>query len=211
MDPSEEPEVLAAALEALPNWFVFGVPLIGLGLLLVLSIGVLGLWTLLNHVRRIEQLSQRLDLLENLLVSLKSLAAEGKQLDVRRIEHVLLEIRDGQKRLDETLISTREAARSQGFEGLPMQQSGGGLSDRVVNRLVALGYERIQLLTPLAEIESLERAAPREAGSGAEQRSAEGEIFVEARRHGAICKGRIQVRDGQLSEVQLQPTYGAFP
>ncbi len=197
MDPSDEPAMLSAAFDALPNWFVFGVPLIGLGLMLVLAIGVVWLWTLIQHARRIEVYAARLQALESVAAALKGLGSGGKELDLRRIEHVLIEIRDGQKRLDDELLATLQSERARGLEAFPAQGVSVGLGDRVVNRLVALGYERVQLLTPASEVAAFAQG--------------DGEIVVEARRYGALCKGRVHVRDGLLADVQLQPTYGAFP
>ena len=39
----------------------------------------------------------------------------------------------------------------------------------------------------------------------------DGEVLVEARRDGASCKGRVSVRGGVLSDVQIQAAYSAFP
>ena len=71
------------------------------------------------------------------------------------------------------------------------------LGERIVNRLMALGYERIELVTPHAELEAI-------AGGG-------GEVLVEARREGVPCKGRVRVRAGRIEAVQLQPAFGVFP
>ena len=197
--PDDSVQPAAAAIDVLPSWFLVSIPLLGLGLLFIVGIGVAGLWTLQNHVRRLEELAGRLAMLESIQASLKVLCGQRGDLDVRRLEHVLIEIREGQKRLDETLLSTLENSRARGVEIIP-QGSPANLADRVVNRLVALGYERVQILTPSAELGAL--------ANGAED---EGEIVVEARRHGAACKGRVQVRSGMLADVHMQPTYGAFP
>ena len=203
---------LAVQEATLPNWFLFGVPLIGLGLLLVLAVGVVGVWQTLHHVRRVQELCGRLNALESVQASVKSLASEGRDLDLRRIEHVLLEIRAGQKRLDESLLAILESTRSRDVEIVSQPSGPASLSDRLINRLVALGYERIQILTPAAEIAALARTGPADSDrTGPSEVPVEGAIVVEARRYGALCKGRVQVRDGMLGEVELQPSYGSFP
>jgi len=71
------------------------------------------------------------------------------------------------------------------------------LSDRIVTRLLGLGYERVQLVTPLEKI--------------GEMIAGDGEVSVEARRDGAACKGRIVIRRGVIVDVQLQSAYTTFP
>ena len=38
-----------------------------------------------------------------------------------------------------------------------------------------------------------------------------GEVLVEARRNGVACKGRVLVRGGVVTDVELKPVYTAFP
>jgi hypothetical protein len=41
--------------------------------------------------------------------------------------------------------------------------------------------------------------------------SADGQVVVEARREGALCKGRVAIREGRIDGVHLEPAYTAFP
>ena len=66
-----------------------------------------------------------------------------------------------------------------------------------MNRLVALGYEHIELITPNAELESIAQQG--------------GDVLIEARREGVQCKGRVRVRGGRIETVQLQPAFPIFP
>jgi hypothetical protein len=77
--------------------------------------------------------------------------------------------------------------------------SASALADRIVTRLLALGYERVQLVTPFAKIAELLEGA------------GDGEVTVEARRDGAACKGKLLVKRGAIADVQLQSAYSTFP
>ena len=158
-------------------------------------------FSLVNRLRLFDQRLERLDRLEDLMSAVSRLADDQKSLDLRRLEHVLIDIRDGQKRSQDGLLralelarAEREAAASQGRREAP---TGRDLSERVVNRLLAMDFERIQVVTPLADIEELT--------------DGDGEILVEARKNGALCKGRVLVRGGTLTDVQLRPAYTVFP
>jgi hypothetical protein len=72
------------------------------------------------------------------------------------------------------------------------------LGERITTRLLAMGFERIEVLTPLEQLEHL-------------QAGGEGEVLVEARRAGAHHKGRVLVKDGAICDVKLRDSYEAFP
>jgi hypothetical protein len=177
--------------------------------LLALACALLGgvawlVWTLIAHARRSERLLGNLTRLEELQTALGKLSFGGEQLDLRRLEHVLIDIRDNQKRLEERLL-TLALQRGAATHDTPALVAGGdqqaaGLAERVVTRLLSLGYERVQLVTTLAEIELL-------LGSDAR----DGEIIVEARRDGAACKGKVLVRGGMIRDLQIQSAYSTFP
>jgi len=82
---------------------------------------------------------------------------------------------------------------------------GRGLGGRLVDTCIAFardtGYERVRLVTPASELEQL--AAGEAGGSG--------ELVVEARRDGVLCKGRVLLRRGALTDVEIQPAYKLFP
>jgi len=117
------------------------------------------------------------------------------------VEHLLIDLRDAQQRLEDALLRSLEAVRGPALAGEgagPGSASGGeGLGERVVNRLLALGYERAQIVTPSEKL--LELAAD------------DGEVLVEARQGGVLHKGRIVVRGGRLTDVDVHPSYSIFP
>jgi hypothetical protein len=169
---------------------------------LLLAATTAGLALLLVRLRRLEGRFAHLDRLEEIQAALKRFGEEREALDVRRLEHVLIDIRDGQKRVEDRMLavleSSRGGTRSPGAIEPVSAGSAAALADRIVTRLLALGYERVQLVTPLASLADLV------AGG-------DGEVTVEARRDGAACKGKIIVRRGAIADVQLQSAYSAFP
>ena len=155
-------------LELLAILLVAGI-LLGLGVLLV-RLGALG--------KRLEAL----DRLGSIDASLKSIGESQDQLELRRLEHLLVDIRDGQKRADQRLAQALEAR-----EQAVAPESG----------VSTPGYERIEILTPAEEFEAL--------------LAGDGEVRVEARRGGSAYKGRVKVQAGLIIEVQLRPPFSIFP
>jgi hypothetical protein len=131
------------------------------------------------------------------LAELRSLAASWigtrESLDLRRIEHVLVDVRDGQQRVEDALLRTVERTAP----GLPTAEGPDGLLERVVNRLLALGYERIQVLGGSAALAAL----------GDDR----GEVPIEAHKAGVLHKGRVIVQAGRILEVEIEPPYALFP
>ncbi|MEO0661956.1 MAG: hypothetical protein AAFZ87_10495, partial [Planctomycetota bacterium] len=72
-----------------------------------------------------------------------------------------------------------------------------GLETRIRERLLALGYEAPAIVTALEELGPPAHAT--------------GSVVVEARRDGAVHKGRVVLEDGAVSVVELQPGHRAFP
>ena len=168
-------------------------PWLVLALFLAVLACVAALWMLVARSKALAQSLRGLDRLDEIKSALARLLESHGELDLRRLEHVLLDIRDGQRRVEERLLSVVEGTRSSraqagALELVPALDSN-ALADRVVTRLLALGYERVQLVTPPAELAALV--------------AGDGDILVEARRDGAPCKGRILVRSGMLADVQL--------
>jgi hypothetical protein len=170
--------------------------------LLALVAACLGVLVLL--LRRVEGLARGQgadDSGAQTAAALKRLADAHAELDLRRLEHVLIDIRDGQRRVEDRLLATLEV-RAQPPSGAsaiePVGQTlASTLPERIVTRLLALGYERIQFVTPLADVQKLA--------------ASDGEVAVEARRDGASCKGRVLVRGGAIADLQLQSAYSIFP
>jgi len=182
----------AAALEA---WIVASLPWLGAALLFAVCVGVVGVFLILRRTSELQLLGTRLDALEDLKSSVARLVSDRDDLDLRRVEHVLLEIRDGQRRVEDRLLRATETARA--APGSAASQPA-CLADRVLDRLLALGYERVQLVTPVDELPD----ASSDEG---------GQVQVEAHRNGVLCKGRVFVRGGALVEVEMKPAYTTFP
>jgi hypothetical protein len=180
---------------ALPEWWPAATLWLGFALLIAAAAAAVGAWSLLRRLDGLRGELRRLETLEELQRTLARWLAERDDLDLRRIEHLLIDLRDGSKRVEELLQRAQEqrAAASEALVPLPAP----GLGERVVNRLTALGYERIELVTPHQELEAF--------GSGG------GDVLVEARREGVLCKGRVRIRGGRIDAVQLQPSFSIFP
>ena len=131
--------------------------------------------------------------------TLARVAREREDLDLRRIEHVLIEIRDGQRRLEDSLLRASQLAHhGDTARGVPSADAA-GISERIVQRLHAHGFEHVQVVPTLEELAKL-----LESGGAHE-------VLVEARRAGVQCKGRVLVRDGVVLEVEVKPAYSMFP
>lgn len=157
-------------------------------------------WVLLSRLRELEQRLEPLAQLTELRERLAQLMAERAELDLRRVEHVLVDIRDGNRRVEDALLRTIESGARQAAgasPGSPAGQTTKDWGERVHNRLLALGYERVELVTAPAELERI--------GEG------DGEIAIEARRNGVLYKGRVVVRDGRIATVEVQPPFALFP
>jgi len=177
-----------------------------LALILLATIAGL-LWAMVSRQRTFESRLARLDRLDEIKRQVARIAEAGGDLELRRLEHVLIDIRDGQKRLEERLLQLAESPRGEGgpeaesarAPGEPERQPSVHLSERITNRLLAMGYERIRVLTPLEELAALV------------DEDGDGDVQVEARRAGAVCKGRVALRAGVISGVELKASHAMFP
>lgn len=181
------------------DWFLATIPwLLGL---CVLAGGATaaGVWLLNTRLRELAQLGERLSALEQIHATLARVAREREDLDLRRIEHVLIEIRDGQRRLEDSLLRASQVSfHGEASRAAPASDAA-GLSERIVQRLIAHGFEHVQVVPTLEELAKLFESG------GAH------EVLVEARRAGVQCKGRVLVRDGVVVEVEVKPAYSMFP
>lgn len=181
-----------------------------LGAFHLLALALLGgvlacLVLLIGRARTLEDRLERLDALDEIPKGLRTLIESTKELDLRRLEHLLLDLRNEQKRLREQLMQVVESPRVGAVESATNAAEGAQrpapvaapLSERVVNRLLALGFERIHLITTADELEEL---------SGGD-----GDVVIEARRDGAICKGRVKIHAGAISEVDVRSNHDMFP
>jgi hypothetical protein len=160
-------------------------------------------WTLVARHRELAARARALEHLEGLARDVSALAADRGDLDLRRIEHVLIELRDAQKRLEDVLLRHAEATRAAVLAGdpstalVPAASGGEMVGERAINRLLAMGYERIQIVTRAEKL--------------AELAARDGEVLVEARKEGVLHKGRVLVRSGRIANVELHPAYSIFP
>lgn len=186
------------AIEAPPVDATF---LVGLALVALLCTLLAVLFQLLVRLQRQAQDLAPLSNLESIEKAVRGLAEERGDLELRRLEHVLIDIRDGQRRLEERLLAVVESLQSREVvvDSGPVVELGGGgrLAERVTGRLISLGFERIEIVTPF---EDLERIV-----------DGDGEVVVEARRGGAPHKGRVILRDGAITDVRMRDGYEAFP
>lgn len=176
-------------------------PWIALALLAAVVAGTATLAVLLARLAAKERASGNDAQLAEIAATLKSIASAQTGLDLRRLEHVLIDLRDGQKRVEDRLLATLEARSSGGASSTALEPVSGALanslSERIVTRLLALGYERIQFVTPVSDVQKFS--------------AADGDVLVEARRDGAACKGRVLVRSGTIADLQIQSAYSIFP
>lgn len=173
-------------------------------LALLLAGGALACLVLvLGRLRALERRLDRFDALDDLPAALHALRDSAGELDLRRIEHLLLDLREDQRKLHGRLMQIAENATA-----VPEVVVADGadrpapvrapLVERVTNRLLALGYERIQLLGDTDRFAAVDAAG-------------EGEVLVEARRGGAVCKGRITIHEGAISDVEVRSSHEMFP
>jgi len=163
-------------------------------------LGFLGVRRLGALARRLEALEQ-LGRLEEIQEHLSRAAAERGDLDQRRLEHVLTDVRGGIKRLEASILGVleRQATEAQTAPPAQAERSVPSLRERVVNRLLALGYSDIRVVTGSDELAEL-------SGPGAD-----GSIVVEVHQGASQLKGRVLLRGGTITDVELKSFYPIFP
>lgn len=177
--------------------------------LVLVAVGVVFVFRLLGQLRGVEAaVDEQTRTLATIAARLEKSAAERSDIDLRRTEHVLIDIRDGLKGLEDAVIEAASRTTVVEREIVPAAPAAGSDEDakadaadvvveRLHNRLGALGYERVHLL---GEREIYELAALGRA-----------EIPVEARRDGVVHKGRCIVEKGRVLDVRMDPPYRLFP
>jgi hypothetical protein len=143
-------------------------------------------------------------LLADLAARAKRLEEARGDIDQRRTEHVLIDIRDRLAGLEDAMLAAvaRPVVIERGSDApaapaQPVAEPADLVVERVQNRLAALGYERVLLI---GERELFEMAAVGRT-----------EIAIEARRGGVVHKGRCIVEKGRVLDVRLEPPYALFP
>ncbi len=180
-------------------------PMAGLWPLILVVFALIGtasaaaLWLLVARSKEIERLATRLDAVEELTALVSKLASQREDLDLRRLEHVVVDIRDGQGRMEDALLRALEnlGRERERENGKVSAASSTTLSERVVNRLLAQGYERIHIVS-----------SPEEVAKMAQD---DGEVSVELYKNGVLHKGRVSVRSGAIADVQLRSVTSMFP
>ncbi len=184
------PYLLALKLEAEPqswSWLV----------LALLGACAVALWVVVARLGEIERRLAGLARNEETSGAATASNSAREGLDLRRIEQVLTEIRDGSKRLEDALLRSLSAGRpaSAALENPGVQAV--DLAERVTNRMLALGYERIVVITPREQFEHIFQSG--------------GDVLVEARRDAVPCKGKATFRGGALVDIEMQSAYATFP
>lgn len=168
--------------------------------LVVAAAALAGVALLYLLYRRAVRMDERLKDLEGLARLEESLAVlkEGASgVDLERVEHLLEDLRDTNRRIGRQLIDLTEQSVTEPDPHEPNRPVGPLLGERITNRLIVLGCERIELLVGAGDLERI-------AADG-------GEVGFEARRDGAMAKGRVEVSDGRLVNVDISTSHQMFP
>jgi len=190
---------LATAPVEPPGWMVEAGFWIAVAALLGLAAIAAGVWTLVSSMHQLRAQEKRLALLGEIEAHVARMSAQREDLDLRRVEHVLIDIRDGLKRLEERVLEA-QARRSQpepATSDLMIPAPPQTLVERITNRMLVQGFAQVQVLTPEGEVDALHQS--------------DGEVVGEARRNGVLYKGRVRLRSGRIDGVDMNPAYSVFP
>ena len=182
----------------LPTWMLEGVFWLAVGALLALLATAIGVWTLVSRMRELREEEKRLSILGEIESKVGRLLAAREDLEVRRLEHLLIDVRDVLRRLEQRLLASQAPALPAAATGdLLVPAPSPGLAERVTNRLLAQGYAEVQILLGVDAMADLGQR--------------DGEVPIEARRQGVLFKGRVLVRSGRIEAVEMNPAYSVFP
>ncbi len=154
-------------------------------------------WLLLAELKKLGARAEPLARVEDIHAALARLLNERSDLDLRRVEHLLVDLRETQERLEDALLRAVEGRQGRADGAGLVPAAPDDLGERVVNRLLALGFERVQIVTRPEKLVELARGG--------------GEALVEARRQGVLHKGRVVIRGGRITDVEVHPAYSIFP
>jgi len=196
--PASPNEAELAASE-LPRWLLSSLPWLGVLILAAVAACAAALWVLVDRARELARLGRRLEALDELRAAVDRLTEQRDDIDLRRLEHVVVDIRDGQRRTEDAVLRAVQSGAGGGATNGALARSPGGarLGERVVNRLLALGFERVQIVTGIDELTALE--------------DGDGDVSVEAHRRGVLHKGRLKIESGAITATELKPAYSTFP
>lgn len=164
--------------------------------IVLLALGTAAAWLALGKLRDLNEAAAKLGVLDEIKRQLAGLSEERGDIDLRRLQHILIDIRDGLRGVEDAVLGAVAAARTAEGEGeIPAAPQ---LGERVTNRLLALGYDQVELANDADELARIAVAQ-------------EGEVRVEAKRNGALYKGCIRLRAGRIQGVEMAPCYSLFP
>jgi hypothetical protein len=204
------PIALAPLLASGPRAEVALVPggVVWLSTVLVGVVLALLTWRVLVVLQRLDARVARLEdeahRIARAAVSPEAKAPAQKGQGLARVEGLLEDLRDVQRRLDDRLSALAErasaptpvvvsAAAAPGAGATGAAAEPAQLVERALNRLLALGYEQVEVVTPRDAVDP------------------DGSIIVEARRSGAIYKGAVRLSGGAVADVALRPSHDLFP
>jgi len=164
---------------------------------LLAAVGVGLLYFLHRRGERLEKRLEELEGLGRLESSLSSLKEGMDSVDLERLEHLVEDLRDTNRRIGRQLLELTERSISEEAPPATDRPVGAMLGERITNRLIVLGCERIELLVGAGDLERI-------AAEG-------GEVSFEARRDGALAKGRVEVAEGRLVDVDISTSHQMFP
>src|SRR5437867_12009587 len=95
-------------LAALPSWWAEAVLWLGLALFFAAGAAALAAWAVVRRLERLRAELRVLETLPDLQRTLTRWLAERDDLDLRRVEHLLIDLRDGSKRVEELLLRGEE-------------------------------------------------------------------------------------------------------
>ena len=140
----------------LPAWLPETVLWLLVGTFVALLLIGAGVWVLVERLKALREEARSLATLAALEKQVARLIEARDALDLRRIEHLLVDLRDAQQRIEQVLQRTEEG-RARGSDGATLLPAAPlSLAERVVNRLLALGFERdVWLTLPTGHFEGL--------------------------------------------------------
>jgi hypothetical protein len=163
------------------------------------GVGIVVLIMLYKRSERLEARLGVLDALDRLEGSVEALKEGLGGVDLERLEHLVEDLRDTNRRIGRQLVELAERSVEMEPESLERVQRpvGAMLGERITNRLIFLGCERIELLVGAGDLERI-------AAEG-------GDVGFEARRDGAVAKGQVSIADGRLVDVDISTSHQMFP
>lgn len=178
------------------------------GTILFLAIAALGLLVLFGFFqagRRLARVEERLGDLGKLDGFAERIQQISHELDSSQLnaplQAKLTELAEAEERgrtalleLQQRLVELTRVVDSRLEAVGPAAVDAEGVAQRVRTHLIDRGYERVQILSDLTRLDGRD-----------------GRVVFEARRHGAMHKGAVDLRDGAVVDEAVRAAYSAFP